>query len=64
MSKILPGKNKIFDDVVTKTSLCRHLVFLAPVREENPNFFVFPLIWLKFGAWDNVQMLITKIIPD
>ena len=51
MSKALPGNNKTFDDVMTDifmTSPC----ILGSVwvkKAENPNFFVFHQICLKFG---------------
>ena len=32
-------------------------------KVENPNFFVFNLICLKFGAGGNFEMLITKCNP-
>ena len=32
-------------------------------KAENPNFFVFHLICLKFGVGDNFEMLITKRKP-
>ena len=44
------------------TSSCI-LGFIRLRKVENPNFFVFYPIWLKFGIGGNFEMLITKSKP-
>ena len=52
---------KTFDDVITTMFL-----FSAPFgkrKVQNPNFFVFHLIYFKFGVGGNCEMLIAKRKP-
>ena len=51
------------------TNSCRfydvilHLVSVQVKKVENPNFFVFHLICLRFGIGGNFEMLVTKRKP-
>ena len=62
MSPALPGNNKTFDDIITMTfyDVILYFILLSGKKAENPNFFVFYLICLKFGIGANFEMLITK----
>ena len=65
MSKALPGNNKAFDDIITMTFYGIILYFRlhSAKKAENPNFFAFYPICLKFGIGGNFEMLITKSKP-
>ena len=52
MSKALPGNNKTFDDVIDYDVFMTSSCVLGSIRvkkAENPIFFVFHPICLKFG---------------
>ena len=59
---VLLANNKTFDDIITMTFYDVILYFRLK-KVENPNFFVFHPILLKFKIVGNFEILITKSKP-